>query len=82
MLGHSTTVVFHADAEAPVGWDCSVCPAEAKHAELAGSNEKGRPAVRVGKTHWEQVQSRRTEEELETLLDEALTNYRKHGAAS
>lgn len=81
MLGHSTTVMFHADAPPPMDWDCSVCPSGAKHETLSTLDDAGRPVAKVGKTHLEQLRSRRTEEELEALLEEALSNYRKHGRA-
>ena len=78
-LGHETTVVFHAVAVPPPVWDCAVCPSVATH-ETAADGEAAEPARRP-KTHLEQLHSRRSEEELEALLSEALSNYRTFGKA-
>lgn len=76
-LGHETSVPFHRDAEVPTFWSCGTCPAEAVHSDRTGA-----PAAvtKTGsKSHWEQLQSRRTTEELEALLKQALKNYRTTG---
>lgn len=80
LLGHITTVVFHAEAVAPVEWDCSVCPAPARHEHQRDAvvEASGRP---VPKTHYQQLLGRRTEAELEILLKQALRNLRKTGKA-
>lgn len=80
-LGHVTTVVFHAEAEAPAEWECAVCPVPARHDEHHAATAEPATKRTVTKTHWEQLRSRRSEAELETLLAEALSNYRQYGKA-
>lgn len=77
LLGHQTTVTFHAQAVPPAEWDCAVCPSKARHEDHVGDEPV--VAVKTGKTHMEQLRSRRTDEELESLLAEAQSNYRKFG---
>lgn len=85
-FGHTTTLVFHAKAEAPPTWQCAVCPETARHESLAGTDPVtdvalGSTVVKAPKTHWDQLRERRTEAELEALLAEALNNYRTTGKA-
>lgn len=83
-LGHETSVAFHVAAEVPAQWDCVVCSATGTHEDVtAGVMADVEPSLvmKSSKTHMEQVRSRRTEEELEALLAEALRNYRKFGKA-
>lgn len=80
-LGHSTSVVFHAKAQAPLGWDCSMCPLSARLEGTGPTESEGR-AARAGRSHWDRVRSRRTDAELEALLGEALEKFRNRGSAS
>lgn len=78
--GHTTGAVFHAEATPPGTWTCRVCRRDAEHEDEQYRTPTVEP-VTTGKTHWEQLISRRTEAELEALLAEARKNLRKTGKA-
>lgn len=67
--GHSFTVTFAEDAEAPMNWECRC----GKKAELIGGGgvDDSKPA-KPQRTHWDMLLERRTEDELKVLLDERL----------
>ncbi|MDY5584920.1 MAG: RNA polymerase-binding protein RbpA [Arcanobacterium sp.] len=66
---HTFTVTLAADAEAPAIWECK-CGAEA---ELVGSHgEEIDKSQKTQRTHWDMLMERRTEEELEELLEERI----------
>ena len=70
--GHSTEIVFAADAELPETWQCRQCSEEAalvkdgKFVELEITHD------RPGRSHWEMLLERRTKEELEEILQERI----------
>jgi hypothetical protein len=71
---HVTTPTFASEASPPDQWDCAVCGAPA--AQLRGS---ARPAGRQAAFHrtpYEFLMMRRTEEDGEKLLAEALEKLR------
>jgi hypothetical protein len=88
-IGHATTLRFSVEAdEIPTTWDCPKCGRIA-HADetsarrlsgtvegLALSNPRSEAAT---KTHWDMLRERRTDAELEELLDERLTQLRGRG---
>lgn len=79
-FGHESTLVFHADAEVPADWECQVCRTGARLKRLgAPAGEEGEEPT--GKTHMDHVRERRTEAELEALLAEAQSNFRRYGKA-
>ncbi|MCW3817045.1 RNA polymerase-binding protein RbpA [Micromonospora sp. DR5-3] len=71
---HEVQFLIAADAEAPEAWDCPRC------GQLAGpdpGNPPGRPRSEPYKTHLAYVQERRTPEQGEALLAEALDALRR-----
>jgi hypothetical protein len=88
-LGHATTLRFSVEAdEIPDTWDCPKCGRVA-HADetsarrlsatsegLALSNPRSEAAT---KTHWDMLRERRSDAELEELLNERLEQLRSTG---
>ena len=78
--GHTTEIVFAADAELPETWQCRQCSHEAsrvtdgKHVELEITHE------RPGRSHWEMLLERRSKEELEEILQERIDYLRSRRA--
>lgn len=72
-VGHTTTVRLAADIDVPQTWQCGRCgaPAGPDPARPPPPAEADR-----GRTHLECVQMRRTPEEGERALDEALARVR------
>lgn len=72
--GHETTPTFAHDAPVPEGWDCGICGAP------AGQNQTTPPPVPartpVAHSPMEYLRMRRTDEEGEQLLAEALAELR------
>ncbi|MDO5025743.1 MAG: RNA polymerase-binding protein RbpA [Trueperella sp.] len=67
--GHTFTVTFAQDAEAPLFWECK-CGEEA---ELhSGDGEDDRKPPKPVRTHWDMLLERRNTEELAELLKERL----------
>lgn len=82
--GHTSEVVFAADADLPEFWQCRKCPelgalvVDGKHVALETQSD------RAGRSHWEMLQERRTKEELEEILKERIAYVRArraHGKA-
>lgn len=77
---HVIPVTLHFQADPPPTWTCPTCSAPAtldgKPADTAPNGNEQRT-----KTHMDQLKERRSEEELEALLEEALHNYRTTGKA-
>jgi hypothetical protein len=74
--GHETRVPFAADAEVPQTWECARC------GEPAGPDKQNPPARRrtgPAKTHLQYLHERRTADDGERILAEALA--RLHGTA-
>jgi hypothetical protein len=75
---HVTTPTFASDAAAPEQWDCVVCGAPATM--LRGTAlPPGRQAA-FHRTPYEFLMMRRTEEDGEKLLNEALAKLRGEGS--
>jgi hypothetical protein len=71
--GHCSPVTFAADAEAPSTWDCPRCGLPAG---LDRDNPPPRPRIEPYKTHLAYVMERRTPEDAEAILAEALERVR------
>lgn len=71
--GHVFKVPMAADAEPPATWECK-CSAEAHLVGTDGSDED-KPLKPV-RTHWDMLLERRSEDELQELLDERLALLR------
>ncbi|MFB9906031.1 RNA polymerase-binding protein RbpA [Allokutzneria oryzae] len=74
--GHDVELIFAADAEAPDAWECPKhgVPSRVWYSDSVDGDA---PAVaRTGKSHWEQLCSRRSQPELEQLLAERLSELR------
>ena len=72
--GHSTDPSFAADIEPPLNWDCPHC------GWPAGQDEENPPTPRRAepyKSHLAYVKERRSEEDGEALLAEALAALRR-----
>lgn len=73
---HSTEMIFAAEAEVPLTWECRQCSAEAvltidgKPVNTPEHNDK------TPRSHWEMLLERRTREELEEILQERLEYIR------
>ncbi|MCF2706415.1 RNA polymerase-binding protein RbpA [Arcanobacterium haemolyticum] len=67
--GHEFGVAMAVDAEPPATWECR-CGREGKLRDAAPVAEK--KPVKPPRTHWDMLLERRTEEELQVLLDERL----------
>lgn len=88
-LGHSLTLRFAADAEdIPETWDCPKC-GRAAHADETSAHRLRASGEGTGlsnprseaatKTHWDMLRERRTDAELDALLDERLEQLRTTG---
>ncbi|OLF05547.1 RNA polymerase-binding protein RbpA [Actinophytocola xanthii] len=68
--GHALLVYFAADAELPAGWECP------QHGTVAGeplAARRGRGRRRSADlSHWGALRARRTDHELDALLEETL----------
>ncbi|MCG7309683.1 RNA polymerase-binding protein RbpA [Brachybacterium sp. ACRRE] len=77
----TTTVPLHPEASVPAVWPCrrcrepAVCTQDAdEDACLIGTSP--RPQAKRPKTHWQQISERRTERQLEELLQRRLSMLR------
>ncbi|AOZ72636.1 electron transporter [Boudabousia tangfeifanii] len=70
ICGNTFTVPLSTEAEPPATWECNQC---SEHAILSGEAEQESAApAKVARTHWDMLCERRTEEELEILLEQQL----------
>jgi DNA-directed RNA polymerase subunit RPC12/RpoP len=74
--GRETTMVFAAEAEAPDVWECRYCGHEATRIVDDKLVEVDRAESKAPRSHWDMLLERRTEAELEELLQERLTYLR------
>ena len=74
--GRETTMVFAAEAEAPDLWECRHCGAEATRLVDDKPVVIDRAESKAPRSHWDMLLERRTEAELEELLQERLTYLR------
>ena len=74
-VGHESRPVFALDAEAPDSWPCDRCGRPAGRSEEAPPPEPA-PLGASPKTPWEFLMMRRTVEDGEKLLEEALAKLR------
>lgn len=69
-FGHEFEVPFAIDAEVPDAWDCPTCSALSIRTGIEDfQDEKPNKPTR---SHWDMLLERRSEEELEQLLQERL----------
>lgn len=71
--GHKFGVAMATDAEPPATWECR-CGSEGALIDVPTTEEK--KPVKPQRTHWDMLLERRTEEELQVLLDERLALLR------
>ena len=77
---HETVLQFSIEAEVPDSWDCPRC---GMPASIDQENRPTAPKTEPYKTHLAYVKERRTPEEAEQLLEEALQKLRaRRGQAS
>lgn len=67
--GHEVKLTFAAEAEVPDTWDCPRCGALSPRSDYVAPERKPEKPVR---THWDMLRERRTDAELEELLQERL----------
>jgi hypothetical protein len=72
---HSTEIIFAAEAEVPNTWDCKKCSLKASR--VSAEELEAEPETKVARTHYDFLLERRTKEELEVILKEALDDLRK-----
>ena len=72
--GHVTSPAFAIDAQIPESWDCPRCGLPAN---TDAENPPPPPKITPYKTHLAYVKERRTEEEADALLDDALQQLRE-----
>jgi hypothetical protein len=77
---HSTMTVLAAEAETPEVWDCEVCGAPA--VRMRGDAPPPARQSTFHRTHYEFLMMRRTPEDGEKLLAEALENLARTRAAA
>lgn len=78
-VGHAFDIPFAIDAEVPDAWDCPICSKTAVRNGVEDFQEEN--TAKPQRNHWEHLIERRTEEELQILLDErleALRSGRRH----
>lgn len=75
--GHRTRPAFAMDAEAPSQWECPTCGLPAGQDP---DNPPPRPRSEVYKTHLEYVRERRSDDEADRILAEALQSLRDRRA--
>lgn len=68
-LGHIVEVTFSTEAEIPKIWNCT-CGKEAKLNNLEELNNENEE--KIARTHWDMLLERRSEAELEELLEDRL----------
>ena len=71
--GHVTRPAFAADAQIPDSWDCPRCGLPASQ---DADNPPAPPKIEPYKTHLAYVKERRSEDDGESILAEALERYR------
>jgi len=76
--GHDVEVVMAAEAVPPAAWECRSCGAIARRRSAVEDDSK---ATRHQRTPWDMLLERRTMDDLESLLDERLTELRGLGGA-
>lgn len=72
--GHQFEVPFAIEAEVPDSWECPICSKTAVRNGVEDFQEE--KPNKPQRTHWEQLMDRRTEEELQVLLEEHLESLR------
>lgn len=78
--GHEFSLAFAEGVELPVVWQCQRCQASAQRlvdGEIVTGDVSEDDAPR---THYDMVKERRSQEELEELLEEMLVSMRKRRA--
>ena len=75
--GHETQPTFAVDAQLPDSWDCPRCGLPASRDE---QNPPAPPRIEPYKTHLAYVKERRSEQEAQEILDEALEKLRARRA--
>ncbi len=77
--GHESEMLFSADAEIPHTWQCKYCSATAITDAVPTPPEV---ISNVSKTHFDQLLERRSRDELEEILAEALADLKKRREAA
>ena len=71
--GHGFEITMSDEAEVPATWECPRCGSEAVNTAGAAPEEK---AEKPARTHWDMLLERRSEKELEEILQERLALLR------
>jgi len=71
--GHESVITFAVEAQIPASWDCPRCGLPAS---LDSENPPAAPKTEPYKTHLAYVKERRSDQEAEDILDEAIKTLR------
>jgi hypothetical protein len=71
--GHVTVVPFSDEADIPAIWECRTCGANARRRD---GDQPAAKAVKPPRTHWDMLLERRSEADLEEVLNERLALLR------
>ena len=77
--GHVTEVPFSEEADIPFLWECRTC---GENAQRRDGDRPTPKAVKPPRTHWDMLLERRTEADLEEVLNERLEVLRASRAAA
>lgn len=80
--GTETELVFAADADTPQTWECRSCGDDAQLLVEGEPIEIDHSGEKTPRTHWDMLLERRTEAELQELLDERLSYLRARRGTS
>jgi len=82
--GHVTSLTFALEAVAPPTWGCGRCSRDGDLTDAGGGPVDAEPVAvkKPSRTHMDMVRERRTDAELEALLDERLALLRARRAAA
>lgn len=71
--GHEFEITMSVEAEVPAAWECPRCGLEALNVDGTQPEAK---AEKPARTHWDMLLERRSEKELEDILEERLAMLR------
>lgn len=74
---HRFDLVFSEGVELPIAWQCQFCESSAKRLLDGAAVVDDSEADNAPRTHYDMVKERRSEQELEQLLEEMLVSMRK-----
>lgn len=73
---HVSELIFAAEVEIPDFWECKKCSLSAKRDDLISDNE-AQVVEKTVRTHFDLLLERRSRDELEVILQEALADLKE-----